>query len=477
MQMKIHQYIKIWFIGLVILNAEPLAAQQSLPYYIEAAIKKSYPQLIAIKKHQQAALSFKNFQLTNKPSLSFYGNAPVFNKDNYAVTQPDGSIKFLPRSQNFSNAGIGFTQPIGATGGNLSINTDFYRFDNFTDKTTQYNGTPFFLRLQQPLFAFNAWQWDKQMAPLTLQIANKELWLQAHETTYEVCQLFFNVLEAQVNEELAQSAYANATTNLAIEKRKKQLGTSTDDKVMQIEMQQLLAIANTATALQNKQEAFVLMRTYINNTDTGIQILEWPTIYKITLPDTSKVLLAAKNNLPAYSLQQQQQLVIKKRMDEAKKKSRQVDFVASYGFNNTAANLGGIYTNPQNQQRFSIGLNIPIADWGRRKNNILAIKMEEEQLLLTQTMETITLQTEIKNIVLLLPVLQKQIALALTLDTLAAKRFEVANRLFQIGKLTLLELQTAQTEKENAKRNCLSAIRKFWENAYLLNFKTNTIFF
>jgi outer membrane protein len=475
--MTTHQHIKLWGILLLLLHTMPLTAQRTLSYYKEEAIKKSYPQLIAQKKQEQAVLVFKNFTLTNKPTLSVYGNIPVYNKDNYAVTQPDGSIKFLPRSQNYSNAGIGFTQPIAATGGSLSINTDLYRFDNFTDKTKLYNGTPFFVRLQQPLFAFNTWQWDKKIAPLTLQTANKEMLLAVHQTTYDVCRLYFDVLTAQVNEELAQSAYANATTNLSIEKRRTQLGTSTADKVMQLEIQQLTALANTSSALQDKQAALMLLDTYINSTDTGMQILTWPVSNKTNIPDTAKALQAAKDNLPAFSLQQEQQLLVKRKMEEAKKQGKQIDLVASYGFNNAAANLGGIYNNPQNQQRFSIGFNVPIADWGRQKNNRAAAKLEEEHLQLMQAKEKATLQTEIKNLVLLLPILEKQIVIALNLDTLATKRFDIANRLFQSGKISLLELQAAQTEKENAKRTYLDTVRRFWETAYLLNLKTNTAFF
>src|SRR5690606_2532038 len=35
-----------------------------------------------------------------KPQISFYGNAPVFNKEYFEVRQPDGSIKYQSISQN-----------------------------------------------------------------------------------------------------------------------------------------------------------------------------------------------------------------------------------------------------------------------------------------------------------------------------------------------------------------------------------------
>jgi outer membrane protein TolC len=49
--------------------------------------------------------------------------------------------------------------------------------------------------------------------------------------------------------------------------------------------------------------------------------------------------------------------------------------------------------------------------------------------------------------------------------------------MFETGKVSLLELQAAQTEKDNARRNYIRALRKFWENLYLLRVKTNAKIF
>jgi len=77
-----------------------LASQTTLQQIIDLAKKNSYSAQLSGNENKLAALNYAAFKMAGKPSLSFYGNAPVFNKDNYAVTQPDGSIKFLSRSQN-----------------------------------------------------------------------------------------------------------------------------------------------------------------------------------------------------------------------------------------------------------------------------------------------------------------------------------------------------------------------------------------
>lgn len=448
------------------------AAQYTLPHIIELAKKNSYTAQSSANEWKLAGLNYAAFKISSKPSLSFYGNAPVFNKDNYAVTQPDGSIKFLSRSQNYSNVGIGFSQPLPFTGGTVAVNTDLYRFDDFVGKTKQYNGTPVFVRLTQPLFKYNAYKWDKQIEPLKLQEAEKTMKAITIEMEYEVCRLYFDIIEAQVSHQLAISNGENTSTNLAIEKRRVQLGVSTEDKVLQLEIQQISSRQEQTTGQLNISKAFSALQTYINSADTTIKQLQVPEQMPSLDIDKEKAIASAKQNLPLYLSFQRKKLEGQSKTAEAKMQGRQIDLVVSYGLNNAALNIPSIYKNPQDQQRFSIGFNIPIADWGRRKNNLAVAKIQEEQIDIGIKQDEAKLVTEITNLLNELPVLQRNIQQSLLLDTLSQRRFTITNRLFQSGKTSLLELQAAQTEKDNARKNYILTIKRFWESYYLFRVKT-----
>jgi len=201
--------------------------QNTLSAIIETAKKNSYPAALSQNELKLAELAYVAFKISSKPTLSFYGNAPVFNKDNYAVTQPDGSIKFLSRSQNYSNVGIGFSQPIPYSGGTVAINTDLYRFEDFVAKTKHFNGTPVFVRLTQPLFKYNAYKWNRKIEPLKLQEADKTLKAAILQMEYDICVLYFDIVEAQANQQLAISNGQKTTANLAIERPRVQLGRPT----------------------------------------------------------------------------------------------------------------------------------------------------------------------------------------------------------------------------------------------------------
>ncbi len=146
--------------------------------------------------------------------------------------------------------------------------------------------------------------------------------------------------------------------------------------------------------------------------------------------------------------------------------------MASFGLNNTATNISSVYISPQSQQRFTIGFNIPITDWGKRRNSFAIARLEQEQTAINIKQEEEKLLLEIRFIADKLAILKNNINQSLSLDTLSQKRFAITNRLFQSGKVSLFELQASQIEKDNSRRNYIAALQEFWENWYLLKAKT-----
>ena len=439
---------------------------------IEIAKSKSFTSISANNNLKLAKLKFQSFKLASRPLLSFNANIPAYNKDNYAVTQPDGSIKFLPRSQNFSNAGFAFSQPLLFSNGSISVNTDLYRFDNFTARSKQYNGTPVFIRLSQPIFKYNEYKWSKRIAPLRLMEEKQSYISSNYMLAYDICKLFFSVITAQEDEKLATSNLETGNTNLAIKKRRVQLGVSTEDKVYALEMQQIKNEQQLALALFNKRQAFAELFSYLNVNDSVKMNLRLTENLPETLPLKEVLIEKAKQNRPQYISFQIRSLEAAAKLEQIKKEGKQIDLTASYGLNNAAADITSVYRNPQSQQRFNIGFNIPIADWGKRKNSFAIAKLEQEQIVIQNKQEEEKLLLEIRLIADKLAVLKNNIVQSLSLDTLSQKRFAITNRLFQSGKASLLELQSSQFEKDNARRNYINALRAFWENWYMLKSKT-----
>jgi outer membrane protein TolC len=445
-------------------------AQHSLDEIIDRAQNNSYASRQFDIELQLAKAKYRSFIINYKPLLTLSGNIPAFNKDNIAVVQPDGSVAFRSRSQTNSNVSFGFTKPITFSGGTISVNTDLTRFDDLVRKTTRYNGTPLFIRLNQPLFAFNALKWDKKIEPLKLQEATSTYKQRMNELAYEVCNLYFDVAEAHASQQLAETNLAHTNTNFEIEKKRFDIGTSIQDRVSQLELQRLLFLQQRYAATIALREASINLNSLLNDGDTAVIQLALPEKIPAFIISREEIIEKAKRNLPLYLSFDRKKLESSANIAKAKSASS-VNLSVSYGLTNAEDNIPAIYRHPNNQQRLSIGLTIPVADWGRRRVSIETAKLFEKQVDVTNKIEEQQFVTEVTNLVNRLPFLKANVLNAFSIDTLAAKRYLTANRLYELGKISLLELQASFTEKDNAKRNYIYSLRLFWEAYYLLKVK------
>lgn len=216
--------------------AQPTNTTYTLPQLEQLAMQNSTEQKLASTTLALAQLGYEQYRLQRKPTIILNGNAPVYDKDNFSVRQPDGSIRFLNRSQVNSNFNLGILQTIVATGGTLSVNTNLNRFDELIGKTKQYNGTPIYIQLQQPLFAYNTLKWQKKTEPLKLQNAQ----LAAKQSTYNlaltIAEYYLSIVALQYNIERTTTAYNLHLLSLAAEKKRKELGIGDTDKLLQLQI-------------------------------------------------------------------------------------------------------------------------------------------------------------------------------------------------------------------------------------------------
>ena len=67
-----------------------------------------------------------------------------------------------------------------------------------------------------------------------------------------------------------------------------------------------------------------------------------------------------------------------------------------------------------------------------------------------------------------------QVRISAKSDTVAAKMFEVTKQRFLIGKIDVLELNNADTKKDQNKRNYIQALNNYW--TYFYNMRALTLF-
>src|SRR5690606_25104811 len=128
------------------------------------------------------------------PQLRLRGTIPSYSQSVNSVTQPDGSIEFREVKQNMVELGLGLEQVIAPTGGMLAVNSSSNRFDNFLASEglrARYSGVPVNIQLNQPLFAFNPYKWDKMIQPLLFEESKRGYVEQMEQISGIAAQLFF----------------------------------------------------------------------------------------------------------------------------------------------------------------------------------------------------------------------------------------------------------------------------------------------
>ena len=164
---------------------------------IALAQEQSVAARVAENVRENRAFAYQTFLAGLKPQLSFQAGLPTYSRDFFEVRQDDGSVRYLSRTQNIAQAGFSLFQVIPLTGGTVSVNTDFTRFDDFDKKYSSYNGTPVNIEWRQPLFAFNPYKWSRKIEPLKMQEAQKTYKFQMEDIAQRTVLLFFSVLDAQ----------------------------------------------------------------------------------------------------------------------------------------------------------------------------------------------------------------------------------------------------------------------------------------
>jgi outer membrane protein TolC len=141
---------------------------------------------------------------------------------------------------------------------------------------------------------------------------------------------------------------------------------------------------------------------------------------------------------------------------------------AQYGLSQNGEQFGEVYKSPKNQQQVSLGIHIPILDWGRAKGRI---KMAESDREITRTaveQERIDFEQNVYLQVVNFKMQKRQLEIAAKADTVADKGFEASKRRYMIGKISITDLNIAQTDKDNSRIDFIRALQEYWINYYRL---------
>lgn len=453
-------------------NIALITAQSSikLDEVLQSVLSESYTSTNAENIKEIAVANFDFFNSQLKPTIGLSANVPRYTKTFSPVIQPDGTISFTSIKQANSSLSVYATQVIPQTGGIIFINSDLQRFDDLSFESKQYNGNPIRLGVQQPIFGFNPWKYQKDIQQFTLEESRLNYNISIEESLGKAADLYFNILIAKQNLEIAETNKLVNEKLLTITEERLALGKVSKDEKLQLEIELNNAKISVSQAKFDVEQSISTLFTFIGKTSPNqdIQFVE-PEIKNQQLIDIESLIKESKINRPEVMAFQKEKRQAEMDLAEAKRSfGVQADLQASIGLARGAEQIGTIYTDPLDEQQFNISLVVPILDWGKKKSAMKIVKIREQNIEATYEQQFLELENNLRQRAYLFTRLQTEVGLLKEIMEKADERFIISNERYVLGDIEITNLTLAQREKDQAKRNYINALKSYWVTYYEL---------
>ena len=445
----------------------------SLAEVVQLAREQSVASKQAITAKKTNYWQYRSFMADFKPQLSLNGTVPGFTNSYIQVVQPDGTVSFQSVSYNNSLVSLSLDQSIALTGGTIYVQQQMQRFDNFAGKTTSYNGIPFEFGITQPLFRFNAMKWNRKIEPLKYQEGNQQYIASLEQVALDATGLYFDLLVAQVNLQIAEKNRSNNDTLYKIAGHKLELGKISQNDLLQLQMGLLTAQKDLASAQQSAAVSSLKLKMFLSSRDERELELEVPNEKEEFGINPQLALEQAFTNRSTSISFRRRLLEAERDVVEAKKENGlNASLNATFGLSNQGARPGDVYIKPQDREFVELKFTLPIMTWGRNKARTEVAKANQEFAQQSVEQDKLTFEQEIFTQVTLLQMLQKQVKLTKLADQIAANRYQIAQERFILSNLSVTDLGIAMQEKDRAKRDYILALRDYWQSYYTLRLLT-----
>jgi len=416
---------------------------------------------------------FQSFLADYKPEISIVGELPELNRSIREITLPNGEQSFTSSAFMNNSIGIQLSQDIALTGGSIFANTGVERLDIFktatTPRSTSYLSTPFVIGFNQPFFGYNALKWNKKIAPLRYDEAIREYSEEMEMVAYDVAEIFFDVFFAQINLEAAKRNKVNADTLFAISEGRYSVGRIAETELLQIELGAMNSDTELAEATLNLQSNSEALRNFLG--------IKNPVIFDLITPDDIPNFLVDSELALKYALKNRSKTIeFQRRLAESEasiaqakgQSGRNINLFGRFGLTQTAANFGDVFSDPKDQEQLVLGIQIPIADWGKARSRMEIARSNQELEQMNIEQERISFEQEILLRVKQFDLVRRQVTLATRAYEVAKKRENITRKRYLIGKIGISDLNLAIRELNESRRNYMNNLRSFWLAYYEL---------
>lgn len=447
-------------------------AQEALELTLQQTIRHAQEQSpdaqSARHSFRSSYWNYRYYRANYLPNLTLT-STPYLDRAINKVTLGDGSVKFVEQNLLSTNLTLSLTQNVPWTGGTFFVETSAQRIDLFSDNSHSYQTSPVNIGYTQSLFGYNSLKWDRRIEPVRYREARKRYAETLELVAAAATQKFFALATAQSNYEIACTNYANADTLYIYARGRYDIGTISENEMLQLEINKLTEETNRMNARIEVDNAMQELRSYLGiqqDVDLKVRIEDFVPDLQI---DLNEALLLAAQNSPDIENMQRRRLESESAVAQARANAGlKADIYLRFGLTQTADRWKNAWRNPMDQQYVSLSVSLPILDWGRGKGQVRVAKSNRDLVQTQVEQDKTDFDLNIRKLVKQFNLQAQRVHIAARTDTTAQRRADVARRLYLLGQSTILDLNASITEKDSARRNYVTALYDYWSLYYTL---------
>ena len=420
--------------------------------------------LITKHTYRSSYWRYNSYRAQLLPSLNLSANLGEYNRSISTVTDTSGEQFYVNNNYMGNGLTLSLDQNIAPTGGTLRLYTQLNRLDQFSPvSSVAYNSQPLSLTYLQPIGGYNALKWQKKMEPLRYDISKRSYLEQMENITINATRLFFNLLIQQRNYEAAQKNYTNTEALYKITEQRAAIGATTKNDVLQLRVNLMNASLSINDAKLAMDEARSSLCSYLGIDRNSDFSLDLPDIAAELSMDFNKVLEYSYKNGTISMRQELSGLEAENAIAEAKAlRGISANLRFTFGLSQSGATVGDAYRNVKDQEITGLSLSLPIMDWGRGKGRVKMAQSQADVIAaqidqaLKDHEQTVFLNVMHFNNLVYQCAISKEVAL------IAQERYQICLDQYANASLSVMELNNAQAEKDNADSRYVRDLQQYW---------------
>lgn len=461
-----------WIILLLYFPCPLLRADR--PVTLEMAINelalKSTSVQVELLRLKNELLTYDNYKKEFLPALQLTTRLVEFNHSLKLLQNAlDGNYLNVEDYSTSSSVGMTIQQKIFHTGGTFALNSSVSVLREHSDNRNNFTTTPFYVSYSQSFWGGRKQNiMERSLYRLRYDLALKNYCTSVSSIQQKVLVLYLEAFLSKLEQEQLREDIQINDTLLQIAELKLKEGYITEYDYNQIELQGLHINYAYENALRIFRENLRKLSAELG-IDEQISI-QYPD--KDILPgflNEDVVIRYIERNNPQRLAWDMQRKQAEYDLFQAQAETRFNGTISvNYGLNQYAEDFFTAYRHPNSQQNISVGLSIPVFQWGINRNKRKIARNEYEATLLEIEKSELDFLSNQKEQINNYNYAVHTYDLMERGYELACRQYQLAVQKFALGKISVYELTSTRQEQYTAMQDYYTAMESLYVNYYNL---------